>query len=65
MDGPIERMEAMTLLWWIVGLAVAVGIIMWLISRWVARGSKTPGAPDKMLSPYDEKTSTFHDSSTP
>jgi hypothetical protein len=55
----------MTLLWWIVGIAVAVGIIMWLISRWVAKGSKTPSVPDEMLSPYDEKKSTFHDSDVP
>jgi hypothetical protein len=55
----------MTLLWWIVGLAVAVGIIVWLISRWVAKGSKTPPLPERMMSPYDEKESTFHDSDAP
>jgi len=52
----------MTLLWWIAGIVIAVGIIMWLISRWVDKGSKTPKAPDHMMSPYDEKQSTFHDS---
>jgi hypothetical protein len=45
----------MMLFAWIAGLAVAMVIAMWLITRWVQKGSKTPHAPDERMSPYDDK----------